>query len=498
MSLLKKLAGDTVIYGVSSILSRILNFVILVPYLTNVFLPKEYGVVSEMYAYIALLMVVFTYRMETTFFRFASREEKKGNSFSTASISLLISTFVLGGLCLFFAQNFADFLHYPDHRDYVVWIILIIIFDTLAAIPFAKLRLENRSMRFAGIKVINILVNILFIFFFLEACPPLIDQGWDNLKMIYNADNRIAYIFISNLLASFVVFLLLLPQYLKVQIQFDTALWKKMIVYALPLIVVGITGVVNQLINLPLLKTLLPYSLEQNTSMVGVYSACFKIAILMSLFIQAFNYAAEPFFFNNSKRSDAKVIYAQVGQAFAIVGSLVFLGILLYIDIVQHLIGSAFREGLAIVPILLLAFFCLGLYYNFSIWYKLNDRTIFGAYISVAGACITLGLNFALIPILGLTGAAWAALACYAFMAAASYLTGRYYYPIDYPIGRMLMYIGLAIGAYFVSVWMRTYLNENLLLILLVNKFILMLYLFGIYQLEKRLIQQLFHPNKKA
>lgn len=497
MSLLKKLAGDTVIYGVSSILSRILNFVILVPYLTNVFSTKEYGVVSEFYAYVALLLVIFTYRMETTFFRFASREEEKGSTFSTASISLLVTTLILSSLLLLASQSIANWLQYPTHQDFVIWIILIIALDALAAIPLAQLRLDNRPMRFAGIKVINILVNIFFIFFFLEICPFLMDRGWNSLSMIYQPDNRIAYIFIANLLASAVVLLLLMPQYLKIRWQFQPALWRKMLRYALPLIVVGITGVVNQLINLPLLKALLPYGLEQNTQMVGIYSACFKIAILMSLFIQAFNYAAEPFFFSHSKRSDAQVIYAQVGQAFAMVGSLVFLGILLYIDLIQYLIGKDFRSGLEIVPILLLAFFCLGLYYNFSIWYKLKDRTIFGAYISVTGALITLFLNFTLIPILGLTGAAWAALACYGFMATASYLTGRYYYPINYPIGRIIFYIGFAIGAYFVSNWLRQYLDENLLQILLTNSAILCVYLGGIYWLERATIKQFLSPNKK-
>ncbi|MEM8907861.1 MAG: polysaccharide biosynthesis C-terminal domain-containing protein, partial [Bacteroidota bacterium] len=247
----------------------------------------------------------------------------------------------------------------------------------------------------------------------------------------------------------------------------------------------------------PLLKHLLPYDLDRNMELLGVYGACFKIAILMSLFIQAFNYAAEPFFFNQAKRTDARDIYAQVGQAFALVGSLVFLGILLYLDIIQHLIGKDFREGLEVVPILLLAFFCLGLYYNFSIWYKLKDRTIFGAYISVGGAIITLVLNFWLIPVLELSGAAWSALACYAFMAAASYFTGRYYYPIAYPIGRILLYIGGAIGAYFVSLWVRNTFAPGLLVILLVNTLILGIYLLGIYRLERTTLNALFVSKSK-
>ncbi len=491
MSLIKKLAGETAIYGISSILSRLLNYVILIPFFTNFFKQGEYGVVSEMYAYAALLMVFFTYRMETAFFRFASRDEKLDKTFSTASIALIISTFFyilfLGG----FSQMIANFLEYPDHQDYVLLFVFIIALDTLAAIPFAKLRLENRPIRFAVIKVLNIVVNIVFIFFFYKCCPYLIESGYDWMQKIYNAENRVAYVFIANLLGSATVMLLLLPEYFKLNLVFDKALFKKMLIYAMPLVIVGIAAVINQLVNIPLLKALLPGTTDQNLAQVGIYSAAVKLAILMSLFVQAFNYAAEPFFFRNASRKDSPDIYAQVGQAFALVGSIVFLGIMLYLDLIQYFLGKDFREGLGVVPILLIAFLFLGLYYNFSIWYKLKDRTIIGAYISVMGAVITLSLNYYLIPIIGYYGAAWGALTCYGFMAAAGYLTGRKYYPIPYPIGRMLGYILLAIGAYFVSTLLRNNMDDSLALILLVNTLILFSYLALIYQLEKKTIKGL-------
>ena len=362
------------IYGVSSILSRLLNYVVMAFYLTRVFETGEYGVVSDMYAYVALLMVFFTYRMETTFFRFASEKGELENTFSTTSISLLVSTVFFAGTLLLFAQPIAEFLEYPEHADYVQWFVFILAFDTLAVIPFARLRLENRPIRFAIIKTLNILVNIFFIFFFLEICPALINNGWDSLNAIYDPQNRIAYVFIANFLGSLSVILFFMPAYRKLRFSFDSALWKKMMRYAMPLVVVGLAAVVNQLINVPLLKNYLPGTTAQNLEQVGIYAACFKLAILMSLFIQAFNYAAEPFFFRNAKRGDSKQVYAQVGQAFAIVGCFVFLGITLYLDAVKFFIGPDFRAALHVVPILTLAFLFLGLYYNFSIWYKLSDQ----------------------------------------------------------------------------------------------------------------------------
>lgn len=489
MSLIKKLAGQTAIYGVSSILSRLLNFVFLTYFFTRFFQPKEFGVVSDMYAYAAFLMVLFTYRMETAFFRFGSQDKGLEKTFSTASIALIISTSIYLTIFIGLSQYFANVLEYSDHRDYVIWFALIIALDTLAAIPFAKLRLENRPIRFAVIKTLNILVNLLFIFIFFGVCPYLIKNGHEWIKNIYVEENRIAYVFIANFLGSLTVIIMLLPAYFKLKLKFDKDLFKKMFIYAMPLVVVGFAGVINQLVSIPMLKKLLPGTVDQNTAMMGIYAASIKLAILMSLFIQAFNYAAEPFFFRHAKRDDSTDVYAQVGQAFAMAGSVVFLGIMLYLDLIQYFLGKDFRSGLGVVPILLVAFFFLGLYYNFSIWYKLKDRTIIGAYISVMGAVITLSLNFYLIPIIGYYGAAWAALACYGFMAMASYLTGRKYYPIPYPIVRMLGYMLLAIGAYFVSTLLRNNFEGSLPLILLVNTIILFSYLGIIFLLEKNTLK---------
>lgn len=491
MSLLKKLAGETAIYGISSILSRLLNYVILVPFFTNIFLKSEYGIVSEIFTYAGILTIIFTYRMETAFFRFGSREAGIKKAFSTASISIITSTIFFSALLFILVDPLTKWLHFEGNSEYVILTILIIAFDALMAIPFAKLRLENRPIKFAILKIAHIVINIIFIFFFLKICPDLIENGVTQFETFYDPENKIQYVFIANLIASALIALSFLPTYFNIELEFDKVLWKKMIVYALPLIIVGLAAVVNQLIALPMLTNLLPDSVEINRDQTGLYSAAAKLAVLMNLFTQAFNYAAEPFFFRHSERSDSKIIYGQVGQAFALVGSLTFLGIMLYLDVIQFFLGEDFREGLGIVPILLLANLFLGLYYNFSIWYKLTDKTIFGTYISTGGMLITIGLNFWLIPKIGYFGPAWAALVCYGFMSLAGYFTGQKYYPIRYPMLKIFGYIGLAVGLYFFSELLKSFWDENLIKTLVANTGILLIYLGLIYGWEKKTIMAL-------
>ncbi|MFK7936619.1 MAG: lipopolysaccharide biosynthesis protein, partial [Saprospiraceae bacterium] len=448
MSLVKKLAGETAIYGISSILSRLLNYVLLTPFFTRVFFKGEYGAISILFTVSAFLMILFTYRMETAFFRFGNQKEDLNKTFSTASISLLTSTLVFLLLGHLASTEISNLLTFPDHPEYFILLLWLIAFDALSAIPFARLRLENRPFKFAFIKTLNIVINIIAAYFFLSWLPYLIDRGFSQLSFLYDADNRIIYVFISQLIASIITFLYLVPLYFKMQWQFDTELWKRMFWYAMPLIIVGIAAVINSLIAIPLLKIYLPETLEKNQEVAGLYGATAKLAILMNLFTQAFNYAAEPFFFRNADREDSKQIYADVGQAFALVGSIVFLGIMLYLDVIKFFLGKDFQTGLEIVPILLLANFCLGLYYNFSIWYKLTDRTKIGGYISLGGVAITLAINIIFIPIIQYPAPAWSALTCYGFMAAMSLKKKKKYYPVPYPIQRMLSYILIAVGVF--------------------------------------------------
>ncbi len=492
MSLLKKLASETAIYGLSSIVSRLLNFAILIPFYTRIFVPDEYGIVSDLYTWTALLVVVFTYRMETTFFRFGSKKGQLDNAFSTAIISLLVSTGLFAALLIGFAQPISDWLQYPDLKIFVIWLILILGLDALAAIPFARLRLENRPIRFASIKIFNILVNIFFIFLFLKWMP---ESSHSFLPDFLQPSQRIGFVFVANLLASGATLLLLLPLFVKVRLRFDRALWRKMIVYTLPLVMVGFAAVVNSQGGITLLKMLLPGDLQSNLDQTGLYSAALKIAVFMTLFTQAFNYAAEPFFFRHADRSDARRIYGQVAQGFTLVGSLAFLGIMLFIDLIQYFLGPDFRSGLEIAPILLMANLFLGLYYNFSVWYKLTDRTIVGAYISGIGAVITLLINFILIPHIGYFAPAWAMLVCFVFMSGSCYLLGRKHYPIDYPIGKMASYIGISLVTFFISKWLIEMMGIEGMRVLAVNSVLFLVCLFVFFRMEKDLFKQ-FLPGK--
>jgi len=497
MSLLKKLAGDTAIYGVSSILSRMLNFLVMTYYLTGAFPPEEYGVYSEMYAYVSILIIFFTYRMETAFFRFGSRDGNLDRAFSTGSVALFITTIILTILFVLAAPVIGPLLDSSNYQKYLIWFAFIVAFDALAALPFARLRLTDRPVKFAVLKTLSILVNIISLFFFLEGLPRLIAGGWEGGVSIYDPNDRIKYVFIANFFGSAITLLFLLPDYFKIKFDFDKALLKKMLIYAAPLIVVSLAAAVNQQLNIPLVKFLATDDEALAKIIVGEYSACFKIAMLMSLAIQAFNYAAEPFFFNQSGQKNSKKTYADVGQAFALAGSFIFLGILLYLDIFKHLIRDPdYWVALKVVPILLLANFFLGLYYNFSIWYKLRDQTIMGAYISVSGSIITLVLNFLLIPKLGYMGAAYTAMTCYAFMAAASYLTGQRYYPVPYPIRKMLTYIALAVLIYFISEVFKHNFELSIPIFLLINTGLLLVYAFIIAVIERDLIKNIRNADQ--
>lgn len=490
MSLLKKLASETAMYGLPSIVGRFLNYLLVPLYTHLVFQTAEYGVVSDMYAIIAFFIVIFTYRMETAFFRFASNADDPAKVFSTASISIWGTTVMLCTGLILFAQPIANAMQYPDHPDYVIWFALILGFDALSAIPFAKLRLDTKAKQFALIKIINITLNIGGNLFFFLLCPYGIEQGWNWASMVYDPSYAISYVFIANLLASIATFLLLMPVYLKINIEFDKALWNKMVKYSMPLVIAGFAGTVNEVLDRQLLKYLLSSVEDYNLSQMGIYAACYKLAMLMTLFTQAFNYAAEPFFFSNSNRADAKQIYAQVAQAFSFVAIIGFLGITLYIDIFKHFVGVDYREGLGIVPILLLANLCLGMYYNFAIWYKLTDRTHFGAYIALIGAGVTLGLNILLIPSMGYFGSAWATLACYATMSTLCYLIGKRYYPIPYPIGKMLLYLVIALGIYFTSTYTRSSFGEGTMVTFILHTGLLISYLIMIAVIEKDLVKQ--------
>jgi O-antigen/teichoic acid export membrane protein len=459
MSLLKKLAGETVLYGLSSILPRVLNFVIMTPYFTNGKMStEEYGVFSDLYATLAMISIVITFRMETAFFRYGKDPNQADRAFTTASLLVAALTAIFLLLSLVFIQPIAIGLKYEGQAYLIAIVLGILSFEALSAVPFARLRFANRPLRFLFLKVLNVLFIIGFTLFFLDICPWLEQKpAWAWLQNLHFQGSPESDAFLANLLASALTCIQLLPQFLRVKWQIDWALLRQMSLYAWPLVIAGVAGTVNQQIGTPLLKYM------SSMSQVGLFNGASKIAVLLNLFTTAFNYAAEPFFFRNADRGDARHLYGQVAQAFTLVCCVAIGGILLGLDLVvaARFVGPAFTEGFGIVPIMLLANLFLGLFYSFSIWYKLADRTHVGGTLAIVGSIISIGLNVWLIPKIGYYAPAWAALACYGYMAIASYWSGRKHYPIAYPIKRMAWYVGLTAMAYAISQLVRSFLIKN-------------------------------------
>ena len=459
MNPLRKLAGQTAIYGLPTIVGRFLNY-LLVPLFTYNITEADYGVVNEMYAYVSLLLIMLTGGMETALFHFSVKEEQDKNKIYSTALIWVTGTSLIAMLpVLLFADEVgailqSDTIERVPYSLYAIYVILIIAMDAITAIPFARLREQNRAKRFAVIRSVNIAMNILFNVFFISFChDAYLDRTGPLVGLadaVYDPDiGVVGYIFISNLIASGITLLLLLPEMLKIKWTFDTVLWKRMMIYSIPLIIAGLAGMVNETLDRILLKNLLPEDIALKE--VGIYGACYKIAVLMTIFVQTFRYAAEPFFFSQSNKEDAPKLYAQVMKYFVIACSLIFLGTMVNMPWIQNFIGPRFRSGLDVVPILLFANLCLGVYFNLSIWYKLTGHTRYGAYLTIFGAIITLALNFYWIPRIGYMGSAWATLICYATMMIASYIIGRKYYPVKYDLKRILGYLALSLILFFLN-----------------------------------------------
>lgn len=447
MNPLKQLASQTAIYGVSSIVGRFINY-LLVPLYTYSFSTTEYGIVSEFYAYAGFLAVLLTFGMETGYFRFREREANDPALVYATSLRFLLAA-NLGFFVLILSLDtlIAGTLQHSSHPEYIVWFGLILALDSVGAIAFARLRAENRALHFAGIKLIEIAVAVGLNLFFIAYCRGAYESAPDSWAgQLWDPAIGIGYIFLANIAASAVKLLLLAPQLRGISAGFDGTLFRRMLRYSLPMVIIGLAGVINEMLDRAALKYLLPYDQQTNLAQLGIYSACYKLAVLMSLFIQAFRYAGEPFFFAQARNKEAPQTYAFVLNYFTIFCAFIFLFVLAYIDVFKYFIGEPFREGLKVVPVLLLANLFLGIYVNLSIWYKLTDRTLMGAYVAVGGAALTIALNVWWVPTMGYMGAAWATLACYAAMTVTSYLLGRRYFPVPYDIKRVLGYIGLAVG----------------------------------------------------
>lgn len=449
MSAIKKLASQTAIYGLSSIVGRFLNY-LLVPIYTRYFLPEEYGVVSEFYAYSGFLAVLLTFGMETGFFRFA-KDERFTKVYSSILQFLIAGSLFFVALIWLFSAPLAEALQYKGFEHYFIWFALIIACDAIGALPFAKLRQEEKAVRFAIVKLAEIGVNIglNFVFIYLLQKSQTENIAW------FNASIGVGYIFIANLAASGTKLLLLSDKLLAVKDGFNADFLKVAFRYSLPMVVIGFAGIINEMLDRMLLKFLLPGTVQENLHELGIYAACYKVSIVMSLFIQAFRFAAEPFFFAQAKEKNAPQLYADVMNWFMLFCSCIFVLVTVYLEYFGLFVGESYREGLFVVPILLLANMFLGVYVNLSIWYKLSDKTGLGAVVSIAGSLVTITLLYLWIPQFGYEGAAWATLACYAFMAVVSYLLGQKYFPVPYNLWRLVFYMLVCVSVWFLVVFVN-------------------------------------------
>ncbi|GAA0872795.1 polysaccharide biosynthesis C-terminal domain-containing protein [Gangjinia marincola] len=438
MSVFKKLFQQTFIYGLATVLPRAIGF-ILVPLFTSVLKNNEYGVYASLMGYLILGNVLLSYGMETAFFRFVNKhKDQKAAIQSTTLTSLTISTLIFIGVAILCRDSLANLLDY--RTDFITYGLLILGLDALAVLPFVWYRANERPLRYATIKIINVLINLLLNIFFLVWLPKLaLETGiW---RTIYVPNHQIAYIFIANLIASAITLGLLSPLYAKIRFGFDATIWKGMMKYALPVLVAGLAFTINEALDKILLRYLLPDDIAD--SQTGIYSACYKIGVFMALFGTAFRLGIEPFFFNHASAKNAQNTYAQITLYFSIFGSIILLAVIAFQDNIKRLLipDSSYWEGIEIVPIILLANLCLGLYHNLSVWYKITDRTKFGAYISVVGAVITIAINIIFIPLYGYMASAVATLMAYATMMVLSYSFGRKYYKVPYNLKKILGYV---------------------------------------------------------
>lgn len=478
---LKKLASQTAVYGLGSVLPRVITFLYSFV-LTYIFKqPSELSANTEFYAYISFINILFTYGMETAFFHFSNKIEEKERVYSTALISIFGSSIGLSLLFILFSGSIADFIKEPEHVNYIIWCVLIVATDAMMAIPFARLRLNNQAKKFGALKLLNVFVFILICIFYFNICKPAYVNEPDSvLAKFYNPEVGVGYMFLAGLIANLVSLLFLAKEFIAVQYVFDKELWKQMLNYAWPLLILGFAGMINETFDRFILKYLLPEGIAENE--LGIYGACYRIAMFMTIFTTAFKYAAEPFFFSHAKHEDSKKLNAMVMKYYVLFCLFLFLGTMMNLPWLKYAVSEKFRDGLGVVPILLLANLCVGVYWNLSIWFKLTGQTKFGAMITVMGAVITLVINFFGIPKFGYMACAWATLASYGIMMVTSYVMGQKYYPVKYNLRSIFVFTFLALGFYFISTLYSD--MESTVIKLILNNILLGLFAFIFYKLE--------------
>jgi len=492
MRVTRKLAKDTLLYGLSSVVGRALNY-LLVPLHTSLLLPAEYGVLTELYAYAALLQVLYTYGMETAYFRFATQGK---TVFHVALSALLASSLALSGLLVLLATPLASALLHPGSERYLYYLVAILTVDTVLAIPMARLRLQRRTLLFASIKLWQIALNIVLNLSLLYGCPYLLTGGlmptlpsW--LTLGATATPTIDAVLIANLVANASALLWLSPSLRQVQWQLSWQQLRPMLVYALPLLVMGLAGTINEMLSRAMLRHWLPagfYPGQSNEAALGTFGACYKLAVLMLLGIQAFRYAAEPFFFSAAQERHAPAVLRTVMAGFTWVGCFILFAISANLDLlgVLFLRQAAYRAAIETVPYLLLNYLLVGMYYNLSVWFKLTDQTHYGAWLTSLGALVTILLNIGLVPRLGYWGSVWAAIASSATMVGLCYYWGQRCYPVPYRLGRRMAYVLMTVGGVYA---VRSLAYASLVQAVLCNLVLTVLFgglLYGLAQLERR------------
>lgn len=457
MAGIKSLVKDTAVYGLSSIVGRFLNWC-LVPLYVYIFDTAEYGIVSYLYGFTAVALVILNYGMETGFFRFANKRDDPERVYTTSLISVGFTSLVFIVLLTLFLPGISRALLLPRHQEYVWLLGVTVAIDAFSNLPFAYLRFRNKAWTFAGIKLLNVGVNIGLNLFFLLACPRIEKSAPGLISWFYTPLGGSAYgigwIFVANILSTLVVLLCLTPWLLKRKWRFDPELLHNMLKYSWPLLVLGVAGILSQNMGQLLIPYIFKGQEEAARSMVGIYGANIKIAIVMVMFTQAFRYAYEPFIFSQAKADgeSRERAYCDAMKYFVIFGLLIFLGVMYFLPIIKHFESAAYWAGLRVVPVMMIAELCFGIFFNLSLWYKLTDRTQWGMWFSLLCFVLMLVLNLWLIPAIGIPdgylGAAWSALISYFIVMLVSYFVGRHYYPIPYEVARIGAYTAFAIVLY--------------------------------------------------
>jgi hypothetical protein len=447
---MKRLAKETALYGVSSIVGRFLNWLLVPMYVRVLADTSEYGVVTNIYGWTALILVLLIHGMETGFFRFINKkeEDKPMRVYSTTLFSVGVVSLLFFVLVLSFLNPVSDALGYSNNSEYVVMMAGIVALDAFCSIPFSYLRYKNRPLRFAGLKLFSVFVNIVFNIFFLVACPWLAENAPDTVSWFYNPSYGVGYVFVANVITTIVTFILLLPDLLPgFRVKVDFVLLRQMLKYSFPLLILGVAGIFNQTAD----KILFPFLFEDKNyanEQLGIYGACFKIAVVMVMFIQAFRYAYEPFIFSKHKESTDQKGYIEAMKYFIIFGLLIFLAVMFYLDVLKYFVVPDYYPGLRVVPVVMLGELFFGIYFNLSFWYKLTDQTRWGAYFSLLGCVLTVSIIILFVPSYGFMACAWASFVCNFVMMILSYFVGRKKFPIAYDVKSAAIYFLFAGAIY--------------------------------------------------